>query len=66
MGKKKENNIITNKNDVIHECTICCSTDTKKCKCGGYYCDIHMKFHKDYFCKFGKRGSKLEEREKIK
>jgi hypothetical protein len=45
------------------ECAICDSTDTKKCKCGGYYCKPHMTFHTNNFCKFGKKGAKIAKEE---
>lgn len=40
------------------ECSICTSTNTKKCKCGAYYCEPHMSFHYNFFCKFGKKAPK--------
>lgn len=47
----------------MKECSICDSTDTKKCKCGSYYCKFHMIYHENNFCKLGKKGSKLQSEE---
>ena len=48
------------------ECSICGTTDNvKKCKCGSYYCEIHMSFHLNYFCSYGKKGKKTINKESL-